>query len=111
MINLKKGIKFSDLKFKKVPERGGFSSHTDINGFTLSIQASKFSYCSPKANLDSVDDYNEFEIAIWRKDDPVMNWRTSEFVDVHDDVAGYMSRSEINKVIQKLLDYKENKEN
>lgn len=110
MINLKKGITFSDLKFKEVSERGGFSSHTDINGFTLSIQASKFSYCSPKANLDSVDDYNEFEIAIWRKDD-LVNWRTSEFVDVHDDVAGYMSRSEINKVIQKLLDYKESKEN
>jgi len=101
MYNKKKIMKFEDLKF--IPrESGGIGCHTEINGHILSVQASRMNYCSPRMDLDSESEYISFEIAIWDAEDPKGLWRTQDFINVNDDVAGYMSRTEIEEVMTKL---------
>ena len=95
-------MEFKDLVFKPHTHRGGFGSHTEINGFVLSVQASSTSYCAPRENLDSVDEYGSFEIAIWKSDGD-RNWVTIDFFpDNNDDVVGWQSREDINNIIYRL---------
>ena len=101
-------MKFSDLKFKKREHGDGIGCHIEINGFVLSVQAGMMNYCSPRMDLDHESEYISFEIAIWDAADP-REWRTREFVDVHDDVAAYMSRNEIESIMNKLIEYRHEK--
>jgi hypothetical protein len=94
-------MKFEDLKFT-LREMGGIGCHTEINGYTLSVQAGRMNYCSPRMDLERESEYISFEIAIWDSENPNKPWRTQDFVNVNDDVAGYMSRTEIEEVMSKL---------
>jgi len=99
-------MKFIDLQFQSHP-LGGFGSRTKINGHTLSVQCGARNYCSPRQDLASPDEYESFEIAIWENagDGP---WCTQKFFTDGDvDVAGWLSREQIEEVITKL----ENHEN
>jgi len=94
-------MKFIDLQFQSHPF-GGFGSHTEINGHILSVQCGTRSYCSPRQDLSSPDEYESFEIAIWENagDGP---WCTQKFfTDGDDDIAGWVSREQIEEVIIKL---------
>ena len=91
-------MEFKDLKFTE-NALGGFGSSTEINGYILSVQCGFFLYCTPKFNLSSVEDYSAFEVGIF---DSKRNWATKEFIEVDDDVAGWQSRDDINKIIKKI---------
>jgi hypothetical protein len=94
---------FNDLEF--TPRTfGGVGTHTEINGFVLSVQASESCYCSPRENYPSQEMYDTFEIAIW-KSGGSRKWSTKQFVNVNDDVAAYLSRTDITEIIQKLENY------
>jgi len=96
-------MKFTDLKFEPHP-LGGFGSHTEINGYVLSVQCSQRNYCDPRADLDSPEDYASFEIAIWKAGSD-REWCTQRFTDANDDVMGWASREEIEAIIEKILNY------
>ena len=96
-------MKFTDLKFEPHP-RGGFGSHTEINGHVLSVQCGQRNYCDPREDLDSPEDYASFEIAIWEATGD-REWCTQRFTDTDDDVMGWVSREEIEKIIENILNY------
>jgi hypothetical protein len=99
-------MQFKDLVFTPRQFGGGFGSHTEINDFVLSVQASSSNYCTPREDLTSVDDYASFEIAVWEADGD-RNWVTRDFIDdLNDEVAGWQTREDIDSVIQKLLTIK-----
>lgn len=77
----------------------------------ISIQASDFSYCSPRSNLPSLADYNTAEIALF---DENMDWINPHEVYPNDDwagcfennndrpVAGYVALQDICDIINSL---------
>lgn len=93
---------FQDINFVEHQFGDGFSSHTEIGKFTLSVQCGHRNYCTPRESLASPEQYSSFEIAIWETNGNG-DWATRQFVDVDDDVAGWQSREDIEIVIQKLL--------
>jgi len=97
-------MKFTDLKFES-SQHGGFSSHTEINGHVLSVQCGCRNYCSPRRDLSSVEKYSCFEIAVWKATDD-REWCTGNFIETTDRVAGWVSREEIEKIIEKIIAYK-----
>ena len=77
------------------------ASHTFENGLTISVQASKNHYCSPREDLDSEDKYSSFEVAIIDKEN---NFVTAEFIlDALDSIIGWQSEEEINEIIKEIL--------
>ena len=96
-------MKFTDLKFEP-HTLGGFGSHTEINGHVLSVQCGRRNYCSPREDLNSPEDYAAFEIAIWESGGD-REWCTQRFTSDGDDVLGWVSREEIEKIIENILNY------
>ena len=95
-------MQFNDLVFTRRQFGDGWGSQTEINGFILSVQASTMNYCTPREDLESVNEYASFEIAVWEADGD-RNWVTRDFfLDHHDDVVGWQSRDEINTLIKRL---------
>jgi len=93
---------FKDLVFRPGFHFGkGVSAHFEFdNGCVISVQASRRHYCSPREDLNSPNDYESFEIAIWNE---YGEWKTREFIpDLNDDVAPCMSREQIEKVMGKI---------
>jgi len=100
---------FKDLEFKSrdfggLTHRGGFGAIAKIGNHTISVQCGDMAYCTPRENLKSVEDYFSFEIAIWEGDDLSFGaWVTRDFVeDCDEDVAGWIGRDQINKIIELL---------
>jgi hypothetical protein len=93
---------FKDINFVEHSFGDGFSSHTEIGKFTLSVQCGHRNYCTPRESLASPEQYSSFEIAIWETNGNG-DWATRQFIDVDDDVAGWQSREDIEEVIQKML--------
>ena len=90
-------ITFKDLKFEPRGFGGVRAEHTFDNGITISVQASKMNYSTPKEDLTSSDDFVSFEVAMWDEDG---EWVTKDFVpDHHDDVLGWQDRGEINALM------------
>ena len=94
-------IKFKDLKFVPRSIGGGVGAiHTFDNGITISVQASELNYSTPREDLSSPNEYSSFEVAMW---DEEGEWVTKQlFPDHNDDVIGWLSRKEINRIINKL---------
>ena len=90
---------FKDLKFGQ--KFGGVGSHhTFDNGITLSVQAGTANYSTPRELHSSEDSYVSFEVAVWDKNN---DWITRDIVDTAGgDVAGWVTRSEINGIISKI---------
>ena len=93
-------VTFKDLEFK--PKKlGHLSAGTSTrcefdNGYSISIVAGEFMYCTPKQNLDEPEDYSTFEVAVFNGEE----WATKQFLpDHHDDVIGYQDRGEINSLM------------
>ena len=86
--------KFRDLEFKPRDFGGVGATQTFDNGITISVQASKMNYSTPKEDLTSSDEFSSFEVAMWDEDG---EWVTRDLVpDAGDDVVGWQSRDEIN---------------
>jgi len=98
-------MKFADLQFEP-SQRGGFGSHTEINGHILSVRCGEGSYCKPRKDLSSPEDYVAFEIAIWEAAGDRV-WCTQRFTSAGDDVLGWVSREEIEAIIEKIENYQE----
>ena len=92
-------ITFKDLKFKKKDIGGIGTNHSFDNGISISIQAGEFPYSTPRANLDSVDKYSSFEVAIFNELEGG-RFATQDFVpDAGDDVLGWQDRGQINTLM------------
>ena len=83
---------FKSLKWKKhrIIDGAIQGKLTLSNGIEFSVVAGPTLYSLPKDKGDSPDDFDKFEVAIFDKD--------GEFMD--DDVLGWQSREDINKLIQ-----------
>ena len=57
-------MKFKDLKFKK-QHHGGIGATAKFKDVTVSIQAGKFVYSTPREDLSSASKFSSFEVAIW----------------------------------------------
>ena len=83
---------FKNIKWKQ--HRVGKGSIQGLlmlnNGIEFSVVAGPTMYSLPKDAGNSPDDFDKFEVAIFDKD--------GEFMD--DDVLGWQSREDINKLIQ-----------
>ena len=88
---------FKDLVFE-TKFGGGIGAKMDFdNGFSISVVAGGFAYCTPREDKDSPDDFSAFEIAVF---DPQGNWATKQFVsDLDDDVLGWQERDQINALM------------
>ena len=93
-------IQFKDLEFKPRGFGGEGATHTFDNGITISVQAGRGNYSTPREDLHSSDQYSSFEVAIWDEDG---EWVTKDFVpDAGDDVLGWQDRDEINTLMDKI---------
>lgn len=54
------------------------------DGFSVSVQASEHTYCSPRINSDSYEIYYEFELGFPSKEDELIN----EFAEDQSDYTG-----------------------
>ena len=91
-------MKFTDLIFEKC-EDNQFRSVGKVNGYRLSVVAGDMMYCDPQEDLDDVEGYNNFEVAVL--DDN--GFATHKFVPgLDDDVLAYVSRDGINDIINSI---------
>ena len=93
-------MKFKDLKFKK-QHHGGVGATAKFKDVTVSIQAGKFVYSTPREDgLDS-SQYSSFEVAIFKNSEDG-GFVTDQFIDTVDQVAGWTSKKDVENLLQKL---------
>jgi hypothetical protein len=94
-------MEFKDLKFKK-QTHGGIGTTAKFKDVTISIQAGSFVYSTPREDgLDSTE-YCSFEVGIFENTGDG-GFVTSKYIDCGEDlVAGWVSKEEIENVLQKL---------
>jgi len=93
-------MKFKDLTFKK-QNHGGVGATAKFKEVTVSIQAGSFVYSTPRENgLDSTQ-YSSFEVAIFNNSEDGC-FVTNKFLDTEDQVAGWTSKKDVEKLLQKL---------
>ncbi len=93
-------MKFKDLIFKK-QMHGGVGATAEFKNVTVSIQAGKFVYSTPREDgLDSTQ-YSSFEVAIFKNSEDGA-FVTNQFLDTEDEVAGWTSKKDVEKLLQKM---------
>ena len=93
-------MKFKDLTFKK-QNHGGVGATAKFKDVTVSIQAGKFVYSTPREDGLNAKDYSAFEVAIF-KNNGGRAFVTSDFLDTSDEVAGWTSKQEIEILLKEL---------
>jgi hypothetical protein len=93
-------MKFKDLKFKK-RGHGGIGATVKFKDVTVSIQAGKFVYSTPREDLSSASKFSSFEVAIWENSGD-RSFVTDKFLDTTDEVAGWTAKKDIENLLQKL---------
>ena len=91
-------IQFRDLEFEPRGFGGVGATRTFDNNITISIQASRINYSTPKEDLTSSDQFSSFEVAVWGDDGEFI---TKNFTG-DDDVIGWQSRDEINTLLKTI---------
>ena len=93
-------ITVNDLKFT-LQLHGGIGTKLNTKArLTISIQAGKSIYSTPRENGLEPENYSHFEVAILNT---LGEFVTDKFIDCGEDtVAGWVSRSEINNIIYQL---------
>lgn len=88
---------FNDLVFGE-RFRGGIGARLDFdNGFSISVVAGKYAYCTPREDNSDPDFFSDFEVAVFA---PNGDWATRDFLpESKDDVLGWRSRAEINSLM------------
>lgn len=94
-------MKFKDIKFEKGQFNNGIQARIKLKDeMILSIVAGEFAYCIPRKNSEDPNEFKSFEIAIMNKEGDFV---TRDFFKyAGDDVQGWVSREEIEKIIKKL---------
>jgi|TARA_B110000908_G_scaffold8145_1_gene10119 hypothetical protein len=91
---------FKDLEFKRKKMGGVGASHTFENGITISVQASKGNYSTPKENLYSPSNFSSFEVAVIDGDGDFIT--KNLFQNHGNDVRGWMDRADISILMIKI---------
>jgi hypothetical protein len=91
---------FEDLKFKK-RHHGGIGATVEFKDVTVSIQAGKFVYSTPRKDLSSASKFSSFEVAIWENSGD-RSFVTNQFLDTDDEVAGWTTKEDIEKLLREL---------
>jgi hypothetical protein len=93
-------MKFKDLTFKK-QNHGGVGATVKFKDVTVSVQAGSFVYSTPRENgLDS-SQYSSFEVAIFENSENGA-FVTNRHLYTEDQVAGWTSKEDVEKLLQKL---------
>lgn len=93
---------FSKIIFRR-DQMGEWKSQTHFqNGYSISVVAGQMAYCNPRQNLEDPQSYFTYEIAIFDEDG---DWVTRRFIDEGDDVCGWLTKDEINEIMQKVAQY------
>jgi hypothetical protein len=88
---------FDDIKFKQHPLGSAWAGIMSFDdGTKLSVVCGPHFYCEPKLSLRSPNEYNLFEIAILNTSGDFI---TEKFVEGADQVIGWQSREDLNKLI------------
>ena len=97
-------MNFHNIIFKRNDGLGGFRSRTHFtNGLSLSVSAGSGIYSNPREDRSSINQFLTFEIAVFDADD---NFITKTFFpDGHDDVVGWLSRVEINDLMNRIANH------
>ena len=97
-------MNFHNIIFKRNDGLGGFRSRTHFtNGLSLSVSAGSGIYSNPREDRSSINQFLTFEIAVFDADD---NFITKTFFpDGHDDVVGWLSRDEINDLMNRISNH------
>ena len=93
---------FKDLEFKPRGDGkfgyGVGAKYTFDNDVTISVQAGRFNYSTPREDLTSPNDFTSFEVAVLES--PNGDLITTDFVpDAGDDVLGWQDRAQINELM------------
>tara|TARA_R110000803_G_scaffold105200_1_gene173390 strand:+ start:348 stop:644 length:297 start_codon:yes stop_codon:yes gene_type:complete len=91
---------FKDLEFKRKEMGGVGASHTFENGITISVQASKGNYSTPREDLTSSDEFVSFEVAVMDGDGDFIT--KNHFQNHGNDVRGWMDRADISILMIKI---------
>ena len=97
-------MNFHNIIFKREDGLGGFRSTTHFqNGLKLSVSAGFGVYSTHREDLSSINQFLSFEIGIFDSDG---EWVTKEFFPDHnDDVVGWLSRDEINDLMNRIANH------
>ena len=92
-------VTFKDLRFKD--HHGGINaSHLFENKFKISVSAGSIAYSNPREDgLDS-SQFLSFEVAIF---DPNGDFVTGDILQSADDVVGWCSREDIDRIIEVII--------
>ena len=95
-------MKEEQITFKNLPflvkHFGGINAVYEFkNGWKISVSAGEFPYSYPRENFGNPEGYSSFEVAVIDNND---DFATKRITDCDDDVLGWMSRDEINELIQ-----------
>ena len=92
---------FENLVFEPNPFAGGIRAKMEVgDGYVISVIAGHSAYSTPRKNLASPNEFTEFEVAILNSDDMLIT--EDFFPKCDDDVLGYQSREDINRIIEAL---------
>ena len=69
------------------------------DGFTISVQASDFHYCSPR--ISGADQYENVELGFPNMEDPIIKDYAEDPDDLTHTVYGYVPIKVVNKLIEK----------
>lgn len=69
------------------------------DGYSISVQASEFHYCSPRIN--GAQDYESVELGFPSEEDELINEYTDSGFDYTDTVYGYVPIEIVEKLIEK----------
>ena len=101
----------SDFVLSRVPGSATHFQQLYIGDLRVSIQASEFHYCSPRQNLASSDQYQEFEVALFfskgdwfhpEKDPRFCKSPWAKNWSEYDDVAPNVSRQDVADMLRDL---------
>ena len=69
------------------------------DGYSISVQASEFHYCSPR--LNGLQDYESVELGYPSAEDELINEYAEDALDYTDTVYGYVPIEVVEKLIEK----------
>ena len=98
---LKKQFKFSDIDFHELEDR--YYSRTEVApNLILSVVAGEGNYSKPRSKLSNPQEYEEYEFGFWDKLN-TEHWLTKELLNSIDDVIGYKTVAELEKLVAQAL--------
>ena len=92
---------FKDIVWKTHPLGESWAGSIDFKNHRLSVVAGPRMYCEPKLTLRNPSEYSSFEVAVLGPDGDFV---TDQFFETEDQVIGWQSALDINRVISKIIE-------